>query len=47
MVERVDLADLMVRELLWAERLRLVLLEERRLRLTRRVAGWRYWRKEK
>ena len=42
-----DLVDLLVRELLRAERLRLVLLEERVLRLARRVAGWRYWRKEK
>ena len=41
------MADLVVRELLRAERLRLVLLAERVLRLTRRVAGWRYWRKEK
>lgn len=44
---RVDLVDLVVRELLRVERLRLVLLEERVLRLVRRVAGWRYWRKEK
>ena len=41
------MVDLVVRELLRVERLRLVLLEERGLRLTRRVAGWRYWRKEK
>lgn len=41
------MADLVVRELLRVERLRLVLLEERGLQLTRRVAGWRYWRKEK
>ena len=36
------MADLVVRELLRVERLRLVLLEERVLRLARRVAGWRY-----
>ena len=36
------MVDLLVRELLRVERLRLVLLAERVLQLTRRVAGWRY-----